>query len=72
MNVKCYEIRVVMYLLAIGILTCRNASKEVVFEEIGLYPSCELLGLQTHCKGLLVNFFIDVSKVITIHLMYQS
>jgi hypothetical protein len=54
-----------MYLLAIGILTCRNAFKEVVFEEIGLYPSSELLGLQTHRKSVLVKFFIKVSKVIT-------
>jgi hypothetical protein len=39
------QIRFVVYLLAFGILTCRNAFEEVVFEEIGLYPSSKMLEL---------------------------
>ena len=38
---------------------------------IGLYPSSNLLGLQTHSKGLPMNFSIEASKVITIRLLYS-
>ena len=57
--------------LAFGILSCRNASKKVVCENIGLHPSSRLLELQTPTKGLLVKFPIEISKVIAIHLLYS-
>ena len=70
MNVEFCKIRVVMYLLAFGIPTCRNAFQEVVFKEIGLYPSFKIFELQTHSKGLLVKLSIKVFKVIAVHLLY--
>lgn len=59
-----------VYLLAFGILTCRNALKDVVFEEIVLYPSSKVLEFQPHSKSLRVKFSIKVSQVIAIYLLY--
>ena len=70
MNAKCCRIRIVVYLLAFGTLACRKTLKKSLCEDIGLYPSSNLLELQTHSKGLFVKFSIEVSKVITIDLLY--
>ena len=70
MNITCCKIRVVMYLLAFGMLICRNVIQEVVFEDIGLYTSSKILELQTYNNGLLVKLSIIVSKVIAINIQY--